>query len=177
MPYKRRILTELKECEVCNSLIERPYKMTLSMWDKRKCCSQKCSGISKRGKELKANKGKIPWNKGKPTPYLLGNKHAKGYKHTDEAKENMSIKRSNEKHWAWKGDDASYSAIHKWLVKNYGPANRCENLNGCPGKSSIFQYALKHDEKYIHKRESYGMLCVSCHKYYDTRLNKINVRL
>lgn len=121
-------------------------------------------------------KGRASPNKGKKFPQLIGNQHAVGYKHTDEAKLSISITHSNEKHWGWKGNGASYSAIHKWLKKNYGPAYKCENKT-CLGKSNIFQYALKHNYKYIHDRKSYVMLCVSCHKYYDSRLNKLNVRL
>lgn len=128
-------------------------------------------------KNNQINKGRIPWNKGKSNHVAIGNQYAKGYKHTDEAKKSMSINRSGDKHWDWKGDEASYSAIHKWLVKNYGFANKCESIN-CPKLFTIrYEYALLAGFTYIHDRSKFVMLCIPCHRSYDSRDNKLNVRL
>ena len=184
MIQKPRILTLIKECEICNNLIERPYKETIARWEKTRFCSVACRSawMIRDGIHSMAGKkaGEVYWStqeaRDKVSARMMGKQYALGYKHTDKAKKSMSINRSGGKHYAWKEDNASYSAVHKWLINNYGPADKCENI-GCLKRSESFQYALKHDHKYIHKRESFGMLCASCHKHYDSRLNKLNVKL
>jgi len=167
-----------KPCDICHKIMEKPYKMTISGWNKRRFCSQKCNGIWKKGKDfLKTRLGKPAWNRGKKLPYLIGNTHAKGYHHSEQAKKNMSLNRSGEKHWDWKGNNASYSAIHKWLVKNYGIADHCDNKDCLKINSKRYEYALKIGFKYTHNRECYAQLCIPCHRSYDSRLNKLNVRL
>jgi hypothetical protein len=59
-----------------------------------------------------------------------------------------------------------YQAVHKWLVKHYGNANRCESIV-CSGKSKVFHWAKLKDKRYEHKRENFIMLCSSCHRLYD----------
>ncbi len=177
MIYTKRILTMYKKCILCNSLIKKPYKMTINNWEKRKFCSQKCNGLSKKGKDVGFKKGNTPWNKNKKCDYLLGNSNALGYKHTEEEREKMSIKKKNEKHPGWKGNKASYSAIHKWLIKNYGRANKCENINCLKISSKRYEYALLANKSYDHNRNFYKTLCVPCHRSYDSRLNKLNVQL
>lgn len=168
-----------KECTICKKIFLQKRSDSLSYFKTKRFCSQKCSAVWKR------EMGMLSYWKGKKrsreliakqTAHLKGNKYAKGHIHTEEARKKMSLSKSNEKHWSWKGDKASYSAVHKWLVKNYGPASKCENKT-CLKKSQKFQYALKHNCNYIHNRNSFGMLCISCHKYYDSRINKINVQL
>jgi hypothetical protein len=56
----------------------------------------------------------------------------------------------------WKGDDVGYSGLHKWLRKNYGSADRCENPN-CEGKSKKYVYALlrgNKKESHVLKKQS-----------------------
>jgi len=69
----------------------------------------------------------------------------------------------------WIENPTNYSTIHKWLIKEYGKADRCENKQ-CNGKSKNYQYALIKGFKYERKRENFIMLCVSCHKKYDMTL-------
>lgn len=82
-------------------------------------------------------------------------------------------------HPKWKGDRASYFAIHIWLKKNYGKANKCENPK-CyyPRKDSLgkimekpkrYEWSLIKGRKHSHNRENYQMLCSSCHKNYDKK--------
>jgi len=59
-----------------------------------------------------------------------------------------------------------YDAIHKWLRKHYGKADRCENPF-CDGKSKRYHWAKLTEAKYEHKRENFWMLCASCHRVYD----------
>lgn len=61
-----------------------------------------------------------------------------------------------------------YHAIHKWLIKNFGKANKCEQLD-CKKTSKCYQYALLKNKKYEHKRENFRMMCASCHRLYDQK--------
>lgn len=96
-----------------------------------------------------------------------------------------TLGRTEEKSPKWKGDNAGYDAIHKWLGKKYGRAHKCENI-GCSypkrtkNRSILrspkgFNWALIHGKKYVHKRENFVMLCNSCHRSYDLDLIKINI--
>lgn len=66
----------------------------------------------------------------------------------------------------WKGQDASKSAFHKYLDKNYGQPKLCENKD-CKGKGKWFDWCLKTGKKYSHNREDYFRMCRSCHRAYD----------
>src|SRR5438552_3862146 len=51
-----------------------------------------------------------------------------------------------------------YHAIHNWIAKYYGRANKCESVT-CSQKSKTFQWALLQEKKYEHKRENFWQLC------------------
>ena len=71
-----------------------------------------------------------------------------------------------ENHYAWKGDEANYQTIHKWLRRTFGNANKCESKN-CRQISKNFHYALIKGKEYERKRENFMQLCRSCHLKYD----------
>jgi len=81
--------------------------------------------------------------------------------------------RKNEKSNVWKGDDAGYGGMHRWLRVNYGKASYCGNSN-CSGKSKRFEWSFKKDHNipYTRSREDYQQLCRKCHRNYDFQLNK-----
>ena len=60
----------------------------------------------------------------------------------------------------------TYQDVHWWIRYYYGNANKCENYY-CRKKSSIFEWALKHNKKYERKRKNFWMLCKGCHIIYD----------
>ena len=60
----------------------------------------------------------------------------------------------------------SYSGMHKWIKEHFGKAKRCENKK-CPGKSKVFEWALKKGKRYSRHKKDYKQLCSSCHKRYD----------
>jgi hypothetical protein len=78
-----------------------------------------------------------------------------------------------EKNVMWKGDDASYFAIHIWLKTNFGKADKCENLEenilsfNCSKKSKNYEWAKKKGSEYTRFMKDYYNLCVSCHRKYD----------
>lgn len=70
----------------------------------------------------------------------------------------------NEKHWAWKGDNAGYSSIHDWIDRRKGKASFC-TFNKAH-KSTKFEWAsLSHGFK--RDVNDYISLCPSCHRKYD----------
>lgn len=94
---------------------------------------------------------------------------------------NGSAKIAANKHYNWKGDDASYFAIHIWINKEWGKAKKCENTECVyPRKNAArswvrspkrFEWALKRDRSYTRNREDYYQLCKSCHAKYDYGLS------
>lgn len=89
----------------------------------------------------------------------------KKYKRSKEGEANRlaSIPRGK-KHWRY--DHYNIKAIHKWIRKYYGKANKCENTE-CRKKSNCYDFALIKGRKYLRKRENYKMLCRGCHVKYD----------
>ncbi len=66
-----------------------------------------------------------------------------------------------------KGTDyRDYQAIHYWLRKNYGKADKCKNED-CEGISNTYSWSLKKGLGYEYKRENFEMLCRSCHAKLD----------
>lgn len=60
---------------------------------------------------------------------------------------------------------ANYSSVHKWIVRWYGKASKCENVN-CTGKSKKFDWANMTD-KYEKNIKNFLQLCRSCHTKKD----------
>jgi len=76
-----------------------------------------------------------------------------------------------EKNPRWKGDDASYTAKHQFLIRNYGNPTHCElcNIEGHREKGGRWSvhWSKKKDREYTHDRDDYIGLCRSCHRKYD----------
>jgi hypothetical protein len=106
---------------------------------------------------------------------MIGKTIARGFRFSEEQRARLSELKSNEKHPHWKADAASYSAIHKWLVRNYGRANKCDN-KACAKTNKCFEYALKNKLSHSHNRDNYLTLCAKCHRSYDTH-NKVRIEL
>lgn len=66
----------------------------------------------------------------------------------------------------WKGDTASYTAKHKWIIKHYGKANHCEKCH----KENCSRYEWANISG-LYKREvtDYIQLCPSCHRKMDLK--------
>ena len=54
----------------------------------------------------------------------------------------------------WRYDHYNIRAIHRWINKYYGKADRCEDPN-CKNISAWFEWALIKGRKYLRKRENY----------------------
>lgn len=66
-----------------------------------------------------------------------------------------------------------YQKIHKFLIKNFGKAYKCEDFN-CKGKSNSFDYALVKGFEYDFDRNNFMMLCRSCHSKYDEKKDTVD---
>ena len=86
--------------------------------------------------------------------------------HTLETKLRISISNTGILSSQWKGNKAKYQALHTWIRKYHGSADRCENPD-CKGISNDFQWALKPGRKYSRNIKDYKQLCRSCHRKMD----------
>lgn len=116
-------------------------------------------------------KGKSPWNKG----IKLTEEHKKklslahkGKPWTEKQRQNIPPNlargiRNNK----WKGDKASYYAIHIWISNHFGkssdhPCSICHKT----GNSHQMQWASL-DHKYSRDIKDWRVMCVKCHCQYD----------
>ena len=70
---------------------------------------------------------------------------------------------TGEHNYGWKGDQASYWALHMYLSAHNPKSGVCE---GC-GETTVTQYALIHGRQYSRDRHDYLELCPRCHGRYD----------
>ena len=91
----------------------------------------------------------------------------KGSKHRDESKEKVSQSlrgRTGQDARRWKGNTASYAAIHMWIKKHWGMPDHCDICH----KEDVSRYEwCNWDKKYNRVREDWGQLCPSCHRLFD----------
>lgn len=90
---------------------------------------------------------------------------AKSHPLTNEQVQKKRIRMSGVRNHSWKGDGASYAAIHVWLKTNHGKASFCSN-NECSGRSGHFEYA-NISGVYCHDIRHFVPLCKSCHTKFD----------
>ena len=115
------------------------------------------SGIYKHKKCSETTKEKIRAKR-------IERKNKFGYINSPETRKKMA----NEKHPLWKGDEACYSSMHKWIIRHKGNAkeHKCEHC----GKQAHDWANKKHD--YKHNLDDYMALCRSCHHKFDVKYNK-----
>lgn len=72
----------------------------------------------------------------------------------------------------YKGELASYSAVHHWVKYHFGKANHCVEcgLNEIPdGKLRYFEWANL-SGKYLRQRSDWAQMCVKCHRARDRNM-------
>src|SRR3990167_9713407 len=91
---------------------------------------------------------------------------------TKEHREKLSKARkgiyTDERHPAWKGENASYRAIHQWIVRKFGKPITCENC----GKTNLFGQKIHWaniGHRYERKREFWKRFCAKCHAAHDKK--------
>lgn len=128
----------------------------------KKCANSSCSKLITKNAERCGScskQGHRPWNKGIHWP-------------------ESSERQRGSLNTQWKGREAGYSAVHVWLSRNFGKADRCENCGtrATDGERMLFHWAKLKGKTYEHKRENFWMLCVSCHNNYDRTHNRFAQR-
>ena len=104
-------------------------------------------------------KGNTPWNK--------------GMEYNENQKEKLNLDglkyghQKGESHHLWKGDNASYSAIHYWVYRQLGKAKKCVDC-GTTKKCAWANIS----GKYKRLTNDYKALCYSCHSAFDDILKK-----
>lgn len=180
-----------KVCEICGITFTRPKGTSFKLWENRKCCSKDCRlkwmnknkiGFQKGHKPYYVNpeklKGRIPWNKGlkgrqswhNTKGLIADGSYNRGRPMSEEQKKKISrslkgkkiLSTTNEKHWAWKGDDVGYDALHTWLTRHY----KKEQCEFCGESDTLLDWANISDE-YKRDRDDFLVLCRKCHIAFD----------
>lgn len=73
---------------------------------------------------------------------------------------------------AWKGNGVGYQALHTWIHRNFGKANRCEN--DISHESSRFEWA-NISGRYLRDISDWKQLCKSCHSKHDNISKKMSM--
>ena len=135
-----------KNCFQCGEVFFKPSVESKKNWEKRhKFCSRECVNKFQKGKQLTwiDNTGKIPWNKGKRCPKTTGEKNPN-----------------------WKGGDAGYDALHKWVYRHKGKPQKCESCGS--SDKGVYHWANK-SGKYRRNLNDWKRLCASCHRLEDNK--------
>lgn len=103
-------------------------------------------------------KGCVPWNKGKPAPWL------------SERNRKNNPGKSGEEHHNWQGEFTSYRSMHRWVVAYKGQPTTCEHCK----KENLTGHSIHWaniDHKYRRNLDDYIRLCSKCHGVYDKQLD------
>lgn len=80
-------------------------------------------------------------------------------------KRNLSLPR-NEKHWQWKGENATYRSKHIWVEDRLGKPHICEYCGNTELRHRQYHWANISGE-YKRDLSDWMRLCAKCHKIYD----------
>ena len=69
---------------------------------------------------------------------------------------------AGENNWSWRGDNVSYSALHRWVEKYNGKPEECVFC----GDNTNIQWANK-SGNYLRDLSDWLSLCIRCHRSYD----------
>lgn len=84
-----------------------------------------------------------------------------------ECRDNGYKYKTGEDAGAWKGDKASYSAIHKWLYSHYKKSDVCDHC-----KRQGYTEWANISQEYHRERDDWLNLCKSCHFKFDGENHK-----
>lgn len=73
-----------------------------------------------------------------------------------------------ENHPNWKGEDVSYSGLHKWVTSRLGKPDTCEHCEANDLSGNDIQWCNK-SGKYKRDVNDWLRLCVKCHRKYDAQ--------
>jgi len=141
-----------------------------------KYCSYKCywkNMIGHKPPKTAFKKGIIPWNKGTKGVMKSWNKGTKGIIKPNSGSFKKGDKKNiGKNNFNWKGDNAGYDAIHKWIYRQKGKPKICKHC-GISYKEKRLEW-INIDHKYKRDIDDFISLCVSCHRKYDFKNNNFN---
>ena len=142
--------------------------------------------------------GKPAWNKGKKLTYTVWNKgiktgivpksaYKKGHIPYSKKVAGLGIMESwnkglqvlsmaGQNHFAWKGDEVSYRTLHKWVERNLGKIDRCEECGNESLKHRQYHWSNV-SGNYKRIISDWRRLCVKCHKTFDAKRAKSLLQL
>lgn len=78
----------------------------------------------------------------------------------------MPIPPKDEKHWAWKGDRVTYSALHSYIRSRLGTPMKCEHCRMEDKKKYEWANISK---EYKRDLDDWVRLCTKCHRAFDSK--------
>ncbi len=102
------------------------------------------------------------------TKEMKTGKHMLGRKIPREVVEKIRIANTGDKNWRWGkyNVDASYRAIHAWIVSRRGQPTKCEHCGKDDLNERKIGWANK-DHKYKRREGDWMRLCTVCHRRMD----------
>lgn len=101
--------------------------------------------------------------KGQPVRFLKGHSHRRKVV-SAETRAKLSAANKGSRNYSWRGDQASYRALHGWLCIHHPKKQRCEE---CGRSARKTDYALIPGRSYTRNRGDYRELCHPCHMRQD----------
>lgn len=188
-----------KRCLVCNNLFSKKETCSRQRWVLSKYCSKKCAqqlwfkkGYSPWNKNKTIDDPNWGFRKTKLSPeaYLkmveANKRNAKrkprqvfiemqklailsGLQKGSYKKPRLCSQKN--KHPNWKGDDASYTSKHKWILKHWVKTGKCDRCKHTP----IAKGRLKHATQWHNINKEYNRedrtkwmeVCSTCHKFLE----------
>ena len=98
---------------------------------------------------------------------LIGNKRALGFRHSEKTKKKMAVAHLGDKNGMWKGDNAGYYALHRYVEVRLPKPDLCS----CCGLRKPYDLA----NKGIYNRDlkNWEWLCRKCHMEKDGRIKNL----
>ena len=119
----------------------------------------------------KGEKTKLLWTNLKYRKMM--SKALSGRKQSKEEIQKRVAHFMNENHHYWKGDNVSYSGLHKWVARKLGKPKRCDKC----GDVNANRYNWSNiSGKYLRDLSDWWRLCCKCHWSYDEISKKIWIK-
>ena len=96
-------------------------------------------------------------------------------KYATKRAEALRIKNVGPLHPMWRGDKASYRAVHYWVTRQKGKPSTCSKCGVSDERPRYIQWANV-DGKYRRSLEDFIAMCVSCHKNHDLAIARLGGR-
>ena len=102
---------------------------------------------NKGGNKTSFKKGHVPWSAGKKL-----------------------VNQQNDKNYAWKGEDVSYTGLHQWVTRYLGSPKKCSEC----GTETAPKYEWANVSKeYKRELNDWIRLCKACHMRFDGLLKPV----